>query len=192
VSDFPTALDAALSGYYGARDDYRSPIESTRGFQARTRALEKAYGSKAAAARAAGIDPNTWSRWTTKGRAPSRASLGRIAAAHFALLRAAKVAKKGYPSRFDITATVACHPVGSKAGRSKKATYYNGGSSNATRAFRKFRADKLSATQVRGVVGAWAAGQSPDDVAGVLLREVERAYPGRFEFEGTNVTVEIN
>lgn len=191
MADFPTALDHALSGHYGARDDYRSPLESKRGFQARTRALEKAYGSQKAAAAAAGIPANTWSKWKRGVQNPSRASLAKIAAAHLSLLRAAKVAGKGYPTRFEIEATVAVKPVGSRAGRSKKATYYNGGNANAGAAHRRFRADKLSATQTADVVNAWAAGKSPDDVADVLLAAIERAYPGRIEFEGNSVTVTV-
>jgi hypothetical protein len=191
MADFPTALDTALGAFYSVRDDYKSPVESTRGFKARVGALEKAYGSKAAAARAAGISPDTWSRWTTKGRAPGRDSLRKIAAAHIALLRAAKVARKGYPSLISIQATVAASPSASFGRDPKKKKYYNGGSSSAEGAYRWFNADQLTAQQLRDVVNAWAAGGSPRDVADALQREIERAYPGRFEFEGNNVNVDI-
>lgn len=190
MADFPTALDTALSSFYSVSGDYRSPVESTRGFKARVRALEAAYKSKAAAARAAGISPDTWSRWTTKNRKPTADSLRKVAAAHMALLRAAKVAKKGYPSELGVTATVAAHPKASKKDP-KRGTYYNGGSPTSTQAYRRFNALKLTAQQRRNIVTAWAAGGSPDDVADVFLREIERAYPGSFAFEGNQVTVHI-
>ena len=191
MADFPTALSEALSDHYGVRDDFRSPVESKRGFEARVRALEKAYGGGRKAAAAAGIHPDTWTRWKHGQRAPSRASLAKIAAAHFSLLRAAKVARKGYPSRIEITATVAAKPKAGLGREPKKGTYYNGGSAGASRAHRNFRADRLSASQVADVVNAWAAGHGPQYVADLLTSAIERAYPGRFEFEGTNVTVNI-
>lgn len=192
MPDFPTALSEALSDHYGAREDFRSPVESKRGFEARVRALEKSYGGGRKAAAAAGIHPDTWTRWKHGQRTPSRASLARIAIAHMSLLRAGKVARKGYPSRFEITATVSCTPVtGSLTRDPKKSRYYNGGRPGATAAHRTFRADKLSSAQVANVVTAWAAGKGPQDVADVLIREIERSYPGRFEFEGNNVTVTV-
>jgi transcriptional regulator with XRE-family HTH domain len=191
VADFVDALDAALHAHYSVRGEFASPVESKRGFQARVRALEKAYGSQAGAARAAGIDPTTWSRWKKGKQTPGRSSLARIAGAHLALLRAAKVASKGYPGGFEIKAIVAGKPVGLGGRDRKKSTYYNGGSSTATAAERTFRAERLTATQVKDVVNAWAAGKSPDDVATLLMDEIQRAYPARFEFEGNNVTVTI-
>jgi hypothetical protein len=188
VADFPEALDEALSAHYSVQDAFASPIQSKRGFQARTRALEKAYGSKAAAARAAGIDPNTWYRWQKGKQAPGGPSLARVAAAHMALLRAAKVKRRGYPSQIDIKATVACESV--MPGKKPKSLRYNSGGPNA--AYRWFCADRLTASQLRDVVNAWAAGKSPDDVAALLRDEIERAYPGRFDFEGNDVIVNIH
>lgn len=191
MADFPTALDRALTDHYGVREDYRSPVESPRGFKARVGALERAYKSQKAAAEAAGISPDTWTRWKTGKQTPGRASLLKVAAAHMALLRAAKVANKGYPSRIDVKAIVAARAKAGLGRNPKKNTYYNGGKSNDSKAHRTFRADELSAAQVASVVNAWAAGGRPGDVADALLREIERAYPGRFEFEGTDVTVTI-
>lgn len=191
MADFPTALDRALTAHYGVREDFRSPVESTRGFKARVGALERAYKTQRAAAAAAGIDPTTWGRWKSGKQTPGRASLLKVAAAHMALLRAVKVARRGYPSRIDVEATVAARPKASLGRNPKKNTYYNGGSAGARNAHRKFRADRLTATQLADVVNAWAAGARPVDVADALMREIERAYPGRFEFEGNDVTVTI-
>jgi transcriptional regulator with XRE-family HTH domain len=190
VADFPEALDDALRDFYSPRGDYVSPVESKRGFQARVRALEKAHGSKRAAAAAAGISKDTWSRWATGKQMPGPGSLAKVGAAHTALLRAAKVAAKGTPGNIEIYATVACVPVG-PASRSKKNRYYNGGSSNATGAARTFKADKLTGPQRHDVVTAWAAGHSPQYVADLLRDKITDAYGSKFDFEGHNVSVWI-
>jgi hypothetical protein len=190
VADFVEALDEALHGFYNPRADYVSPITSTRGFKARVRALEKAYGSKRAAADAAGISRDTWSRWTTKGRTPTAASIDKVGSAHTSLLRAVRAAKKGAPGSIRISATVAVVPTGS-AKSVKRSKYYNGGTATASGAHREFRADKLTGSQLRDVAGAWAAGRSPQTVADVLLDAIRDAYGNKFAFEGTNVTVDI-
>lgn len=188
MADLPEALDEALHGYYSPRADYVSPAASVRGFKARVRALEKAHGSKRAAAAAAGIDPTTWSRWSTGKQKVSARSMAKVGTAHTSLLRAAKLSARGYPHLIEITATVAARPVGPK--KSKKSTYYNGGNPTATGARRKFRADKLTGPQIRDVVTAWTAGRGPQAVADVLLDAIQRAYGPRFAFEDS-VTVEI-
>lgn len=191
MADFPTALQEALQRHYSVREDYRSPVESRRGLTARMDALKRAYKSDRAAARAAGIAPDTWSRWRHGKQAPGAGSLAKVAAAHLALLRAAKVARKGYPTSFGITAVVAAHPKASLGRQPKASTYYNGGSYSSSQAHRQFNTYKLTTEQYRAVVNTWAAGSSPQDVADALTREIERAYPGVFEFEGNQVTVEI-
>lgn len=192
MADLPEALDAALSDHYSVRADFKSPVESTRGLKARMRALEKAHGSKKAAAEAAGVPPNTWYRWGTGKQKPGADSLGKVGAAHLALIRAAKVASKGAPSSIAIEATVACVPVGPTRKDDSKARYYNGGQASATAAHRWFKADKLTGPQLRDIVGTWAAGKSPQAVADVLLDEIQRAYGSRFEFEGNDVNIEIS
>lgn len=187
MADFPEALEKALSGHYGVPEGVRSPLGSKRGFQARARALERAYGSQKGAARAAGVSPDTWSKWKRGVQSPGPASQGKVGSAYTALLRAARVARGHAPGSFSIQATVRCTPTGPAAPR--LSAYYNGGSATATAAYRWFRAQKLTGSQIDRVVSAWAAGKSPDDVAAQLVTEISRAYPGRFDFEGTNVTV---
>lgn len=184
MADLPTALNAALTDHYSVRGDFASPVESRRGFQARVRALERAYGTKRAAAEAAGVSKDTWSRWATGKQKVSARSAAKVGDAHMALLRAAKVARKGYPSQINITAIVACLSV--TPGAKRKSLRYNSGNPH-----RKFNADRMTATQVRDVVGAWAAGRSPDYVAQLLLDKIADAYGAQFAFEGTDVEVEI-
>lgn len=184
MAELPEALDAALSDHYSVRADFRSPVDSNRGFQARVRALEKAHGSKKAAAAAAGISPGTWSRWASGKQKVSGPSLAKVGAAHLALIRAAKVAAKGAPSLIEIQADVACLSV---SPHSKGSNKYNTGQK-----YRWFKAEELTGPQRRDVVTAWAAGQSPQTVADVLLDAIQTAYGSRFAFEGTNVNVEIH
>lgn len=56
----------------------KSPISSTRGRQARMRALEKEHGSGPKAARAAGISPTTWRAWNKAGAKPRPETLQRL------------------------------------------------------------------------------------------------------------------
>jgi hypothetical protein len=140
VADFPHALDEALRAHYKARRDYASPVGSTRGFRARVTALEKAYGTKAAAARAAGIDATTWSRWSTGKQKPGAASLTKIDSAHRGLIRAAKVAAKGTPSGFTIHAIVVCDPGGARYVNARNSgPHRNNGPTDS--GYRPFRAD---------------------------------------------------
>lgn len=183
MTDLPEALDAALGDHYSVRADFKSPVESTRGLKARMRALEKAHGSKKAAAEAAGVKPGTWYRWGTGKQQPGADSLGKVGAANLALIRAAKVASKGAPSLIQIQAEVACMAVDPRRKGSNK---YN------SQAYRWFRADSLTGPQLRDIVGTWAAGKSPQAVADVLLDEIQRAYGSRFEFEGNDVNVQIS
>lgn len=189
MADFVEALDEALSDFYSVRGDFVSPVESRRGFQARVRALEKAHGSKRAAAAAAGISKDTWSRWATGKQMPGPGSLAKVSSAHTALLRAAKVAAKGTPGNIEIYATVACVSV--LPGKRKKSNRYNGGTANSPAAARTFKADRLTGPQRHDVVTAWGAGRSPQYVADLLRDKIADAYGSRFDFEGTNVSVWI-
>lgn len=192
MADFPNALNEALYAHYTPRADFASPVGSKRGFQARVRALEKAYGTKAAASKAAGIDATTWSRWATGKQKVSARSAAKVDAAHTAILRAAKVARKGHIGKLSIRATVACTSANTLPGKKRKSLKYNGGSANSSYAFRWFNADRLSTAQLRDISNAWAAGQTPDQVATLAKDKISDAYSATFEFEGTNVTVEVN
>ncbi|MFE0812657.1 hypothetical protein ACFW34_35070 [Streptomyces sp. NPDC058848] len=192
MADFPTALQNALAAHYSPRADFASPIESRRGFKARVSALERAYGTKAAAAKAAGIDATTWSRWATGKQKVSARSAAKVGAAHTALLRAAKVTRKGHIGKLSIKATVACVSVQTLPGKRKKSMKYNGGNANASQAFRWFNADRLSTAQLRDISNAWSAGLDPDKMADFVKDRIADAYGARFEFEGSNVTVEVN
>jgi hypothetical protein len=74
------ALDQALTAKYPART-ITSPPHTSRGFQARIRALEKAEGGEKGAAQAVGVTVRTWRGWKT-GRKPSKRSLSALEAAH--------------------------------------------------------------------------------------------------------------
>lgn len=192
MSDFPTALNAALTGHYAPRGDFRSSVDTARGFKARVSALERAYGTKAAAAKAAGIDATTWSRWATGKQKVSARSAAKIDRAHTALLRAAKVARKGHITKLSVRAIVAATDAGTIPGKKQKSKKYNGGNANAGAAHRWFNADRLSTAQLRNISTAWAAGQTPEQVATLAKDEIASAYSSRFEFEGNNVTVEVS
>jgi len=182
MSDFPTALDAALTEHYGARG-IKSSVDSTRGFKARLNALEKAYGTKRAAAAAIGVHKDNYTKWTTKGQKPSAASLRKVDAAYQALNRAKRARRPGTltaPRKMHVQADVAC--VGPNT------TYYNKGSAAAS--YRWFRADRPN-LNLADMATAWAAGRPPGEVADRALEAVQNAYGYRFEFEGHNVNVRL-
>ncbi len=89
MADLPEALDAALRARYGWKG-VRTPATQRRGLMARINQLEKHYKQKgdrpaqtaARAARAAGIHPDTWTRWKNNKRQPSADSLAKLEKAH--------------------------------------------------------------------------------------------------------------
>lgn len=177
VAEWPQALDEALKDHYGITAGYRSPAESRRGLKARMGALERAYGTKRAAAAAVGINPTTWSRWTSKTQSPGAASLDRLESAYQGLLRAAKVQDKGGLTSLSVWADVAA------VGPSQK--YYNSVS------YRKFKADRLMPRHLRDITTAFAAGRPVTAVADLASRMIERAYGRPFQFEGPRVVVDL-
>lgn len=78
--NLPEALDQALTARYPART-IASPPHTTRGFQARLRAIEKAGKGEKGAAELVGVTVRTWRAWKT-GRKPSKRSLAALEAAH--------------------------------------------------------------------------------------------------------------
>lgn len=180
MADFPTALDTALRGHYGVGRELRSPVTSARGFQARVRALEGSYGTKKAAAAAAGVSPSTWGRWATGKQKISDASRNKVAAAYTALKRAAKVDAKGPITKLHVEAVVAA-----KGPNSTYRNRHRGG-------WRTFRADRLTAAALATITGAFKAGRSPRAVADVAYAEIKNAYGSPFEFEGETVFVEVD
>lgn len=74
------ALDEALTAHYRPRA-IASASSTTRGLNARMRALENVGGSPTAAARLAGVTPRTWNAWK-RGTKPSRRSLERLERAY--------------------------------------------------------------------------------------------------------------
>lgn len=180
MADFPTALDAALRAHYSVSGEVKSPVTSTRGFQARVRALEAAYGTKKAAAAAAGVSPATWSRWGTGKQKVSGPSLGKVATAYTTLKRAAKVDSKG-----DITALRVEAIVAAKGPNETYRNRHRGG-------WRTFRADRLTAAALAAITLAFKAGRSPQHVADTAYAEIKKAYGTPFEFEGETVFVEVD
>lgn len=183
MTDFPTALDAALTEHYRVQG-VRSPVDSKRGLTARLNALEKAYGTKRAAAAAIGVHKDNYTKWTTKGQQPSSASLRKVDAAYQSLLRAkkAKYAQRATgglaaPRTMHVRADVAC--VGPLE------RYYNKGA-----AYRTFRADRTD-LNFADMTTAWAAGRPPGEVADRALEAIENSYGYRFEFDGNNVHVDL-
>lgn len=80
--DLEHALDEALTAHYRPRA-IASASSTTRGRNARVRALETAAGSPAAAARLVGVTPRTWNAWKS-GTRPTQRSLERLERAYTA------------------------------------------------------------------------------------------------------------
>lgn len=180
MADFPTELDAALRVHYGASGEVKSPPESPRGFKARVRALEAAYGTKKAAAAAAGVSKDTWSRWATGKQKVSSSSVSKVSGAYTALKRGTKVTRKGPITMLHVEAIVAA--------KGPNTTYYN----RTRGGYRKFRADRLTTRQLRIISDAFAAGMKPVEVADVAYEEIRKAYGSPFRFEGDTVFVEVD
>lgn len=182
MANLPEALDAALRAYYPL-GGVKSPVTSPRGLAARMTALERVYGSKVAAARAAGIGRSTWGAWqTTKGshRPPSAANARKLEAAYESLLRQVKVRgarARSAPTKASITATVVADPRSSR--------YVN------RTPHRTFNADR--GPNLQGMVNAWADGAPPGEVAAELMQAIADVYDGTmFAFEGDDVSVTLS
>jgi hypothetical protein len=113
MADLAGALDTALRARYPVRA-VTTPTTQRRGLTARMNQLEKKFSGErnpgAAAAKAAGIAPATWTRWKAGQRAPSKASLGKLDAAYNKLIAFPKLRRKvnalPVPEKVNVTADV--------------------------------------------------------------------------------------
>lgn len=182
MADFPQALDTALGHWYGAKSDFRSPVTSKRGLSARLGALGRVHKTRKEAAAAIGVSVGTLGRWLLGKAVPTPASLKKIHTAHLVLLRKPAVGSKLAPNQMNVKADVHCLSVGPKS----KSGYYN------SVPHRWFRADRPAARLgLSSVVAAWVQGKSPEQVAETAYDVIKSAYGSAFEFEGTDVTVEL-
>lgn len=177
--DFPEALHAALSARYPAVGVQRPPTHR-QGLTARMRALERQFGGKAAAARAAGISPRSWRDWSHKSHKPSAASLRKLEQAYQQHVRAPLLQRRA-PTHVAINAVVVAHP-GRGPGDQEAARYMN------RTPHRKFNAEKVD--NWAPVVDAWAVGGKAA-AAAAALDAIKTAYGEPFAFEGDEVTVEL-
>jgi hypothetical protein len=179
MAHFPEALDGALRAWYPP-GGIKSAVSTKRGFTARVNALEKQYGSRKAAAAAAGIGPSTWRAWFGPNpRTPSAASLAKLDRTYDTLRRDYVVKRGRIPRLMTVTAVVVADP--------RKSRYIN--KSNGGR--RDFKADQLGQSGIAPIVSAWQSGQSPTAVAQVAYTAIASAYGTEFGFEG-DVTVELS
>lgn len=184
MAKFPEALDAALHGWFSPPATYRSPVTSARGLKARMGALERQHGSKKAAAAAAGISPSTWGKWGSGKAKPTTVSLYKLERAYLAGLRG-RSTSLSRPTKMHVQAEVACTaPRGHRAAARATGAYYN------LEPHRWFRADRGN-LDLGPMTKAWLDGHPPEVVAELALNAVESAYGNRFEFEGSDVTVEL-
>lgn len=116
MADLARALDEALTERYPPVGPKR-PATHRQGLTARMNALEKLFPSKRkgsagrAAAKAAGIAPDTWTRWkNNKQRKPTAASLRKLEEAFDRLVRLPGMRKRfkavAVPNRVKVTATI--------------------------------------------------------------------------------------
>lgn len=198
MPDFPRALKEALDAHYSVRGNARQivrPITHRQGLTARMNALEKAYGSKKAAAQAAGLNPTSWTRWKAGQRGISAANSAKLEGAYASITRALQVEAKGTPSAITVHAEVTFHGTTAQGQATKYKNAQNSGphASNAPAGsgYRPFRADQLTHDQRADIAAAYAAGLSPRAVADAMLRSVERQYGSPVTFDGHHVIVDI-
>lgn len=180
MPDIGQALDAALGARYGW-PGLKTPTTTWRGLHAHMRALEKAAGSKAAAAQAAGIGRSTWNHWAAKHRMPSGVNLRKLEAAYARQVLQPAVARRikdrKLPTLITVTAVI-------RWSNSPKKMY------NAKR-HRKTHLDQLKPVDIARVVQAWAALGG-----GAAGGELERVTAARYKaevvkFEGDQVHVDL-
>jgi len=188
VSDFGAAFSAALDQWYRPAAGVKSGADTTRGFAARLTALEKHYGSKAAAAKAAGVGASSWRAWTAKAGASSRRPVSavnqaKVAVAYTAVLRDRSGTRGRYqrraPQLVSITAVVVAHEA--------KKTYKN------STPYRQFNAYDARG-QLGPVVAVWRAGGTAAEVGKAAEDAIKDAYGTRFTFEdgGADGPVEVD
>lgn len=177
MADWPTALDGALARYYGTGSgqaprgaalrgvaEVRSPLSSARGLQARVRQMEKAYGGKDKAARAAGMHRDTWRKMAAGGKVKPE-TLRKLEKGHQRLtgakFRKRSTGGKPVPRKMAVTAQVVVDPAGQR--------YINA----VPR--RTFNAD-VPRLNLGPVVKAWVRGDTPGSVALIAQQQVADAY----------------
>ena len=194
MADLKTALDAALRDRFGVAG-VKTPATQRRGLIARMNQLEKlhtrrgdrpgAAGRRAAAA--AGIAPDTWTRWKKGQRKPSAASLRKLETAYKDQVVTPKMRRsiraKKVPDRATITATIRWTDSGKKK--------YN------TTPYRTVKFTGMRPV-MGAVIRAWHH-EGPQQAADTLERGISDAYsvpddadegPG-IRFEGNRVQIEF-
>lgn len=182
------ALIAALN------ERYAPGIVGYRNHRGQMDALAEQFGSKKAAAEAAGIPRSTWGHWEhrTHPRDPwksprGRAHLGDLRDAYERLIRRptirARIDELGLPRVIGIDAVVVADPSGSKhRNRAPHRRFNAGGVGIGVRRGGPLPRDRMSA-----MVAAWLAGADP---APSLISAIDEAYPSAtveghsFGFEG--------
>ena len=187
MADLAEALDAALRDRYPMTEPKR-PATHRQGLTARMTQLEKEFSQPGdrkgsagrRAARAAGIAPDTWTRWRNNQRKPGAASLRKLEAAYARLVTLPKFRRKvnsqAAPNRVKITAEI-------KWSDSPRKMY------NRTR-YRTTTLEGMAGVMV-AVIRAWATA-GPEAAADALERGAAAVYrTDEIRFEGDNVTVEF-
>ena len=187
MSDFGSALSAALDQWYRPAAGVKSGADTARGFAARLSALERHYGSKAAAAKAAGVGPSSWRAWTAKAGASSKRPVSsvnqaKVSLAYTAMLRDRSGTRgrgqRRAPQLLSVQAVVVAHEG--------KKEYKN---STPYRSFNAYDARG----QLDGVAAVWRAGGSAAEVGKKAEDVIKEAYGTHFTFEdgGADGPVEV-
>jgi hypothetical protein len=185
VADLAEALDQALRDRY-PKPEIRRPATHRQGLLARMNQLEKQFTAKGdrkgaagrRAAKAAGIAPDTWTRWKNNQRQPGAASLRKLEAAYTRLVQLPKFRQKvngqQAPNRVRVTATI-------RWSKSPKSNY------NKT-AQRTTTLEGMRGVMV-GVIRAWATA-GPEAAADALERGAASVYRSdEIKFEGDEVEI---
>lgn len=185
MADLATALDDALRDRYPIAGPKR-PATHRQGLTARMNALEKLFpgGRKGSAGRraaaAAGIAPDTWTRWKNGQRKPGAASLRKLETAFNRLVALPafrkRLTSKPVPNRVKITATI-------KWSSSPQKNYNR-------QQHRTTTLESMRPVMVK-VIRAWALA-GPEAAADVLERGAAAVYRAdEIRFEGDSVIVEF-
>lgn len=183
--NLPEALGGALSARYGWAEPKR-PATHTIGRQARMRRIMAAVGgSRKAAAAAAGIPYSTWGHLMGARRHASAANLRKIESAFARLVMspaiAAKIAAKGYPKLWIVSAVVVADP------RSRRYLNRKVDGPGGEEGWRAFKGEGLRGKRI---VDPWLS-LGDEAAAQALEAEVGRVYGGPWAFEGDHVGVEL-
>lgn len=187
MADLAEALDEALTARYPI-PEVKTPVTQRRGLMARMNQLEKQFqqpgdrkgAAGRRAAKAAGIAPDTWTRWKNNQRKPGAASLRKLEGAYARYIQApklkARVNGQGAPNLVRVTATI-------KWSSSPKKNYNK-------QAHRSTTLEGMRGVMV-GVIRAWATA-GPEAAADALERGAASVYRSdEIKFEGDHVEVEF-